>query len=53
MTQLRKGELIFYRGFEPKEFKKFIKQYPKNEDQVKLFLDNYRFDYVQKKWRKL
>jgi hypothetical protein len=46
--QFRKGELEFYKGFYPKEFKKYIKDLPEEEEHVTKFLDNFRYDYVQK-----
>lgn len=51
MRRFRKGELDFYKGCTPKEIKKYLKQHPENKDYVERFLDNYRYDYVQKKWK--
>jgi len=48
----RRGELVFYKGFLPKEFKEYIKQNPDSKEYVDMFLDTYIYNYKTNKWNK-
>jgi len=49
----RKGELTFYKGMSPQELQKYIKKFPKNKTYVQDFEQNYKYNYVLKRWRKM
>lgn len=53
ILNFRKGELDFYQNSEPKEIKQYLKNHPENQEYVERFLDNYRYNYVKKEWRKI
>lgn len=50
--KFRKGELVFYKGMLPKEFKQYEKEHPENKEYIDEFLNTYIYDYVKKKWEK-
>lgn len=52
IKRFRNGELQFYLGSLPKELSKYRETHPENKKYVQRFLDQYRYDYTKKIWRK-
>lgn len=48
----RKGELAFYKSSLPKELKKYSGKFSENKEYLDLFLKEYEYNYVEKKWVK-
>jgi len=52
MVKLRKGELQYYRGFNPQELDRYAKNFPRNTEYVHWFITKYQYNYVSKEWVK-
>lgn len=52
MLKYRKGELVFYKSSLPKELRKYIKEHPESKEYIEQFLEEYDYNYSQKKWEK-
>jgi len=52
MVKYRKGELKFYKKLLPHELNEYINEHPENTEYIKKFLQNYKFNYRQNKWKK-
>jgi len=52
MPRLRKGELKLYQSMNPIELNKYLSKFPENTEYVKSFLENYKYNWVKKVWKK-
>lgn len=52
MTRFKKGELALYQKHTPKEIKELKDKVLKDPKNITYFIQNYKYNYVTKKWTK-
>lgn len=52
MPRYRKGELKLYQSMNPVELSEYINKFPENSPFVKMFLENYEYNWVKSVWKK-
>lgn len=50
--RFKKGELALYKSHTPKELKDIYDKFPKLQESITFFVENYTYNHVKKRWNK-